>query len=102
MGKADVSGFQDSLVKNDQKNDIYRHITGSAASVLLDGVGIISVGDDIRQGIQYLRNSRPGEALTSMDGNEAGRDVGGFISARISNMLTASKLRDKIKNRLCK
>jgi RHS repeat-associated protein len=101
MDKVAVTGFIGKLIAGGQDSDVYRHITGGAASILLDGVGLVSGADSLRQDIQIWRGARAEEAQASKEGNRAGETVGSLIAQRIEGALTALDLRNKIFDAIC-
>jgi len=102
IGKQRVTGFLERLTDGGQDNDVYRHVAGGAASVLLDGFGLGSGADSLRQDFNIWRGSRVKEAFASKEGNRAGERVGSIIAARIDGFIkTAEALRNKISAVLC-
>jgi hypothetical protein len=103
MASTVVTGFQERLTRGGQNSDVYRHVTLGIASMLLDGVGLISGADSfVRQDLGISAGGSEAAREASKEGNRAGESAGALISRRISGDITGLSLSKGISRLLCK
>jgi hypothetical protein len=102
-GKWNVSGFQERLIRNNQRSDVFRHVLAAAGSVLVEG-GFLVLGDDlIRHPYQNWKEGgrRAGEHETAILNNSVGAAIGMNIRSHLAGNLTRGRLSEAMFNQLC-